>query len=57
MKTHVGLMEKGSRNEGLQNEGEGQLPDMIVRTWGRSQTDPLGFFQDKNISYSFCREQ
>lgn len=51
---HGKIKEKGSRNEGLQNEGEGQLPDMIARIWGRSQTDPLGFFQHKNISYTFA---
>lgn len=45
---------KGSRNGGLQNEGEGQLPDMIARIWGRSQTDRPGFFQDKNIPYTFA---
>lgn len=58
VKTHVGFMEKfkekGSRNGGLQNEGEEQLPDMIARIWGRSQTDPPGFFQDKNIPYTFA---
>lgn len=54
---HGKIKERRCRNGKQQNKGEGQLPDMVVRTWGRSQTDPLGFFQGENISYSFGREE